>query len=209
MESALAIPEPHSFDVRLSLGHRGHVHDYDVEFREHEHDHDHSSLEGLDVNSREYQDAHEKRMRTTSKTFCESQRNHRTNNPVRPDRRPYSLPGSHYRFAALHPGEGIYARCRAGTVFQHRFSDHAGFSGRSGGFQRSSGNQTLEWPGYAGAAGSILLKRTDCTCRHLHGLSRLDRRNELIFSCMNSRLNPPTGGFYISEAHHIFIPCRG
>jgi nickel/cobalt exporter len=32
MESALAIPEPHSFDVRLSLGHRGHVHDYDVEF---------------------------------------------------------------------------------------------------------------------------------------------------------------------------------
>ncbi len=52
--------EPHSFDVRLSLGHRGHVHDYDVEFREHEHDHDHSSLEGLDVNSREYQDAHEK-----------------------------------------------------------------------------------------------------------------------------------------------------
>jgi hypothetical protein len=36
MESALAIPEPHSFDVRLSLGHRGHVHDYDVEFREHE-----------------------------------------------------------------------------------------------------------------------------------------------------------------------------
>ncbi|MBD4247064.1 nickel/cobalt efflux protein RcnA, partial [Xanthomonas citri pv. citri] len=59
MESALAIQEPHSFDVRLSLGHRGHVHDYDVEFREHEHDHDHSSLEGLDVNSREYQDAHE------------------------------------------------------------------------------------------------------------------------------------------------------
>ena len=62
MESVLAIPEPHSFDVRLSLGHRGHVHDYDVEFREHEHghDHDHSALEGLDVNSREYQDAHEK-----------------------------------------------------------------------------------------------------------------------------------------------------
>ncbi len=48
MESVTAIPEPHSFDVRLSLGHRGHVHDYDVEFREHEHghDHDHSALEG-------------------------------------------------------------------------------------------------------------------------------------------------------------------
>ena len=66
LESAFAIPEPHSFDVRLSLGHRGHVHDYVVEFREHEHDHnhdeehDHSALEGLDVSSKEYQDAHEK-----------------------------------------------------------------------------------------------------------------------------------------------------
>lgn len=59
LESALAIPEPHSFDVRLSLGHRGHVHDYDVAFHEHGHDYDHSALEGLDVNSKEYQDAHE------------------------------------------------------------------------------------------------------------------------------------------------------
>lgn len=62
MESTQPIPEPHSFDVRLTLGHRGHVHDYDVAFREHDHDHDHdrSALEGLDVNSQEYQDAHEK-----------------------------------------------------------------------------------------------------------------------------------------------------
>lgn len=61
LESVLAIPEPHSFNVRLSLGHQGHVHDYDVEFHEHEHghDHDHSALEGLDVNSKAYQDAHE------------------------------------------------------------------------------------------------------------------------------------------------------
>ncbi|WP_202303322.1 nickel/cobalt efflux protein RcnA [Dryocola clanedunensis] len=59
LESVLTIPEPHSFDVRLTLGHRGHVHDYDVEFHEHIHDHDHSALEGLDINSKEYQDAHE------------------------------------------------------------------------------------------------------------------------------------------------------
>ncbi|WP_338628975.1 nickel/cobalt efflux protein RcnA [Enterobacter sp. JJBC] len=57
LESRLPIPEPHDFAVRLSLGHRGHVHDYDVSFQEHEHDH--SLLEGLDVNSKEYQDAHE------------------------------------------------------------------------------------------------------------------------------------------------------
>lgn len=62
MESTQPIPEPHSFDVRLTTGHRGHVHDYDVAFHEHDHDHehDHSALEGLDVNSQEYQDAHEK-----------------------------------------------------------------------------------------------------------------------------------------------------
>lgn len=184
MESALAIPEPHSFDVRLSLGHRGHVHDYDVEFREHEHghdhDHDHSALEGLDVNSPSIRTPMRKRTRTTSKTLCQSQRNHRANYPVRPDRRTHSLPGSHYRFAALHPGERIYARCRAGTVFQHWVSDYAGFSGRSSGFQRSSGNKTLERPGYAGTSGPVLLKRTDCPCWHLHGLSRLDRRDPLI-----------------------------
>lgn len=62
IQSTLPIPEPHSFSVRLTLGHRGHAHDYDVEFREHghDHDHDHSALEGLDASSREYQDAHEK-----------------------------------------------------------------------------------------------------------------------------------------------------
>lgn len=60
MESTKPIPEPHSFDVRLTLGHRGHVHDYDVAFHEHDDDHGHSALEGLDVNSQEYQDAHEK-----------------------------------------------------------------------------------------------------------------------------------------------------
>lgn len=59
LESTSPIPEPHSFNVRLSLGHRGHVHDYDVAFAEHDHDHDHSELDGLDVNSKEYQDAHE------------------------------------------------------------------------------------------------------------------------------------------------------
>ncbi|TNV20881.1 nickel/cobalt efflux protein RcnA [Buttiauxella sp. B2] len=59
LESKQSIPEPHNFNVRLSLGHRGHVHDYDVEFHEHGHDHDHSILESLDVNSKEYQDAHE------------------------------------------------------------------------------------------------------------------------------------------------------
>lgn len=56
LESVQPIPEPHNFDVRLSLSHRDHVHDYDVVF----HEHDHSALEGLDVHSQEYQDAHER-----------------------------------------------------------------------------------------------------------------------------------------------------
>lgn len=58
MESTQAIPEPHNFNVCLTLGHRGHCHDYDVTF--HDHDHDHSALEGMDTSSKEYQDAHEK-----------------------------------------------------------------------------------------------------------------------------------------------------
>ncbi len=86
-----------------------------------------------------------KRMRTTSKTFCESQRNHRTNNPVHSTGGLIPCPAAITVLLLCIQCEGIYARCRAGTVFQHRFSDHAGFSGRSGGFQRSSGNQTLEW----------------------------------------------------------------
>lgn len=59
LESVDEIPEPHEFTVRLSLGHAGHTHDYDLEFKEHQH-HDHAPLEGLDVSSGEYEDAHAK-----------------------------------------------------------------------------------------------------------------------------------------------------
>lgn len=61
LESEHAIPEPHAFVARLSLGHEHHRHDYDVTFSEHDHDHDHDhSHGGLDVSSAEYQDAHER-----------------------------------------------------------------------------------------------------------------------------------------------------
>lgn len=50
------IPEPHEFSARLELGHRNHVHGYDVSF----HEHDHAGLEGFEVGSAEYQDAHER-----------------------------------------------------------------------------------------------------------------------------------------------------
>jgi len=56
LQSSHPVPEPHHFTARLSLGHGGHAHDYDVEFKEH----DHSALDGLDISSQEYQDAHEK-----------------------------------------------------------------------------------------------------------------------------------------------------
>ncbi|BDH46025.1 nickel/cobalt efflux system [Salmonella enterica subsp. enterica serovar Choleraesuis] len=60
LESKKPIPEPHDFHVCLSLGHRGHVHDFELTFSEHEHhhDHNHGDLAGMDVNSKEYQDAH-------------------------------------------------------------------------------------------------------------------------------------------------------
>ncbi len=58
LESVLAVPEPHRFAVRLTLGHQGHVHDYDVNFHEHPHQ-DSFAPEGLDIGAKEYQDAHE------------------------------------------------------------------------------------------------------------------------------------------------------
>ncbi|HAR05635.1 MAG TPA: nickel/cobalt efflux protein RcnA [Pseudomonas sp.] len=58
LESVDEIPEPHAFNVRLSLGHGGHSHDYDLEF--HEHDHAHAELEGLELSLEGYQDAHER-----------------------------------------------------------------------------------------------------------------------------------------------------
>ncbi|MEL0169626.1 MAG: nickel/cobalt efflux transporter [Pseudomonadaceae bacterium] len=60
LESVNAIPEPHAFDVRLSLGHAGHSHDYDLSFHEHGHDHTHDELEGLELSLEGYQDAHER-----------------------------------------------------------------------------------------------------------------------------------------------------
>lgn len=57
LESTTAIDEPHSFDVRLSLASDGQAEVYDLTFSEHIHDH--SLLAGLNVNSKEYQDAHE------------------------------------------------------------------------------------------------------------------------------------------------------
>jgi nickel/cobalt exporter len=60
LESLDAIPEPHEFTARLSLGHAGHSHDYDLDFHEHGHSHDHAELEKLELSLEGYQDAHER-----------------------------------------------------------------------------------------------------------------------------------------------------
>lgn len=57
LESVGEIPEPHEFDVRLSLGHAGHSHDYDLSFQENNHHHAHQ--QGLELATEGYQDAHE------------------------------------------------------------------------------------------------------------------------------------------------------
>ncbi|MEW5289795.1 nickel/cobalt efflux protein RcnA [Erwinia papayae] len=51
LESEHPVPEPHNINARLSLGHRGHVHDYDVVFGE-----SHNSGPAA---AEEYQDAHQ------------------------------------------------------------------------------------------------------------------------------------------------------
>ncbi|MCX8957650.1 nickel/cobalt efflux protein RcnA [Erwinia psidii] len=55
LESELPVPEPHPVKVRLSLGHRGHVHHYELVFGEH----DGAEQNGLNSNAEEYQDAHQ------------------------------------------------------------------------------------------------------------------------------------------------------
>lgn len=59
LESTTDIPEPHEFDMTLTLSHDGHAHTYPAQFREgehgHTHDHDHGDLpQGVT-----FQDAHE------------------------------------------------------------------------------------------------------------------------------------------------------
>lgn len=79
LESVDAIPEPHEFSVRLSLGHGNHSHDYDLDFHEHGHDHAHAELEGLELSLEGYQDAHERahandiRKRFTNRTVTTGQ----------------------------------------------------------------------------------------------------------------------------------------
>jgi nickel/cobalt exporter len=57
LESIDAIPEPHEFEARLSLGHAGHLHSYDLVYQERGRSHTH---EGLELGDPEYQDAHER-----------------------------------------------------------------------------------------------------------------------------------------------------
>ena len=53
LESTTDIPEPHEFDLTLTLSHDGHAHTYPAQFREH--DHGHGDLPA----GKEFQDAHE------------------------------------------------------------------------------------------------------------------------------------------------------
>lgn len=57
-ESEEEIPEPHAFAVTLRVKRDSCVAEYRVVF--HEHEHHHHGLQGLDVGSKEYQDAHER-----------------------------------------------------------------------------------------------------------------------------------------------------
>jgi nickel/cobalt exporter len=62
LESLDAIPEPHEFMVRVSLGHGNHRHDYDLSYMEPDHgghDHIHEELRGFEAAGDTYQDAHQ------------------------------------------------------------------------------------------------------------------------------------------------------
>ncbi len=67
MESVQEIPEPHEFEVVLSMGHGDHIHRFEVGFSEddhdhdgHDHDHHHDVGDDLLGGGGAYQDAHER-----------------------------------------------------------------------------------------------------------------------------------------------------
>jgi len=60
LESFEPIPEPHDFEVRVSLGHGGHAHEYDLDFRKNATALDRPPSAGATRGVEDYQDAHEK-----------------------------------------------------------------------------------------------------------------------------------------------------
>ncbi|HSY19721.1 MAG TPA: nickel/cobalt efflux transporter [Candidatus Acidoferrales bacterium] len=60
LESTTDIPEPHEFDVTLTLGHGSHHHTARVEFREDAHHHHHGHEHGMEESGEDFQDAHER-----------------------------------------------------------------------------------------------------------------------------------------------------
>ncbi len=175
LESTSPIPEPHSFNVRLSLGHRGHVHDYDVAFAEHDHDHDHSELDGLDVNSKEYQDAHELAHANDIKRRFDGKEV--TNGQILI----FGLTGGLIPCPAAITVLLICLQLKAltlGATLVVCFSIGPGIDPRNGwsgcGDQRSSGRQTLEWLQYHRQKSPLYFKRPDCCCWDLHGYTWLE-----------------------------------
>ncbi|MDD4328683.1 MAG: nickel/cobalt efflux transporter [Aliarcobacter sp.] len=56
LESIDEIPEPHEFEAVIFITNNNEIYTHQIEFKEHSHEHLH---EGLDIDSTEYQDAHE------------------------------------------------------------------------------------------------------------------------------------------------------
>ncbi|WP_347254416.1 nickel/cobalt efflux protein RcnA [Leminorella grimontii] len=56
LESVEEIPEPHAFSVSLKIKRDGNITEYRTDF----HEHHHHELQGLEVGTKEYQDAHER-----------------------------------------------------------------------------------------------------------------------------------------------------
>ena len=142
LESAQTIPEPHDFNVRLTLGHQRHTHDYDLAFREHHH----HELDGLEEGSQAYQDAHERAHANDIQRRFEGREV--TNWQILL----FGLTGGLIPCPAAITVlliciqlKALTFRCDAGPLFQHRPRADAGNRRRWRGGKRSPGGQTLEW----------------------------------------------------------------
>lgn len=182
LESLDAIPEPHAFTARLSLGHAGHSHDYDLSF--HEHDHGHADRDGLELPQTDYQDAHARaHAHDIRKRF--SSRNVTTGQVML-----FGLtgglipcPAAITRVAVVPASQRSRSGRRAGGVFQHRAGADPGQRWCCSRHRRQASVQSMALAEQRGAACSLPLQCIDHRRRGLRRLAWLGRADRVGAQC--------------------------
>jgi len=170
LESTSEIPEPHEFDLTLTLAHGDHSQTYPAQFREDAHHHHHGDLPA----GAEFQDAHEAaHALDIQKRLCESRSHHRTDRSFRPDRGTLAVPGGFHRAARLYAGEAVYPRLRARGRVQLWAGDHDGHGRRCRRVEHAPRAEKMERLWRPDAPRAVFFQRALDRARMLYGLARV------------------------------------